>query len=492
MASIDVLLNRSVGTIDRRIFGGFIEHLGRCVYGGIYEEDSPLSDKRGFRTDVLSAVRELAPTHVRWPGGNFVSNYHWADGIGPVDQRPRRADLAWHAEESNRFGTDEFMAWCEEVGTEPVLCFNMGTGTMEEALAWVEYCNGTGNTYWANKRRENGHPEPYNVRCWGLGNEIWAPWQIGQRTPENYVETARVWARALKRMDPEISLVSCGKTGIDDWDRIVIDGLAQFIDLHSVHLYSGDDDYWANVLGPHYTERAIQNTRALIDRARYFQHINREIGVAYDEWNVWYRTDDEQLDERYNLADTLAVATYLNIFVRRCRTIRMANLAQLVNVIAPIVTSPDSLFLQGIYYPLQLMTRATKEVGVDVFVKSGVHVHTDPPGLRRPHRVAGLGPFQYLDVAASRDAGSRQLTLSVVNRDPEHALATRVALHGGRASGRMTGHEVNGAHPGVINTPEQPGQISVRRFEQRVRGDDFDITFPPHSFTVLELDLAGH
>ena len=164
MASIDVLLNRSVGTIDRRIFGGFIEHLGRCVYGGIYEEDSPLSDKRGFRTDVLAAVRDLAPTHVRWPGGNFVSNYHWADGIGPVDQRPRRLDLAWHAEETNRFGTDEFMAWCEEVGTEPVLCFNMGTGTMEEALAWVEYCNGTGNTYWANKRRENGHPEPYNVR----------------------------------------------------------------------------------------------------------------------------------------------------------------------------------------------------------------------------------------------------------------------------------------------------------------------------------------
>ena len=491
MARIDVLLERPVGTIDRRIFGGFVEHLGRGVYGGVFDEGSPLADERGFRTDVLTAVRGLAPPQVRWPGGNFVSGYHWTDGIGPVARRPRRLELAWHSEESNRFGTDEFMAWCQAAGTEPVICLNMGTGTLEEALAWVEYCNGTGDTYWASQRRANGHPEPYGVRCWGLGNEMYGDWQLGHRTAEDYVTTARVWARALKRLDPGLSLISCGQSGIQDWDQIVIDGLAPVIDFHSIHLYTGSDDYWSGVLAPHYAERMLTMTRALIDRARYRQRIDREIGVAYDEWNVWYRTDDDLLEERYTLADTLAVATFLNVFVRRCRTVRMANLAQLVNVIAPIVTSPRGLFLQGIYFPLQLMARATREVGVDVFVKSGAHVHADPPGARWPQqRVAGLGPFQFLDVAASRDAATRQLTVSVVNRDPGRALATRIQLHGAAARGKLTGHEVNGADPGVVNTAEHPGQISVRRFEQRVRGDGLDLTFPPHSFTVLEIPLS--
>jgi alpha-L-arabinofuranosidase len=490
MASIDVMVNRPLGTIDRRIFGGFIEHLGRCIYTGVYDEGSPLADDQGFRKDVLDAVRGLAPPQVRWPGGNFVSNYHWTDGIGPVDQRPRKLELAWHTEESNRFGTDEFMAWCQAVGTEPVICLNMGTGTMEEALAWIEYCNGTGNTYWASKRRENGHPEPYNVRMWGLGNEMYGEWQVGHRTAEDYVATAKVWGRAIKRLDPELSLVSCGNQGINDWDQIVIDGLAPIIDYHSLHLYTGSDDYWTNVLAPHYTERMLGLVRELIDRARYRQRINREINVAYDEWNVWFRTDDGQLEERYNLSDTLAVATFLNIFVRRSRTVKVANFAQLVNVIAPIVTSPQGMLLQGIYHPLQLMSRATREITVDTFVKSGAHAHVDPPGQRWRHRVGGLGPFQFLDVAASRDAGARQLTLSVVNRDPERILPTRIQLHTAKATGKMTGHEVNGAHPGVVNTFEQPNEIGVRRFEQRVKGDVIEVSFPPHSFTVLEMDLA--
>jgi len=490
VARIDVRVNRPVSTVDRRIFGGFTEHLGRCIYGGVFDEGSALAGPEGFRGDVLTAVRDLRISNIRWPGGNFVSGYHWADGIGPAAGRPRRPELAWHSEESNRFGTDEFMAWCAAAGAEPVLCLNMGTGTLDEALAWVEYCNGTGDTYWANRRRANGHPEPYRVRHWGLGNEMYGDWQIGQRTVADYVTHARQWAKALKFLDPSISLVSCGQSGVDDWDRAVIDGLARFVDFHSIHLYTGSPDYWANVLAPHFAERALAVAGALIDRARYVQHIERDIGIAYDEWNVWYRTDDGRLEERYDLADALAVATYLNIFVRRCATVRMANLAQLVNVIAPIVTSPDGMFAQTIYHPLRLMSAATQDVAVDTATDSGTHAHTDRGEDRWPHRVADLGPFQLLDVAASRDTGGRQLAVSVVNRDPGRALATRIRLDGAQASGAMTVHEVTGERPDAVNSLAQPDRVSAHSSKRDVAGDVIDVTFPPHSFTVLEVQLA--
>jgi alpha-N-arabinofuranosidase len=490
VARIDVLTDQPIGSLDQRIFGSFTEHLGRCVYGGIFDEGSPLAGPEGFRNDVLAAVRDLGVRNVRWPGGNFVSGYHWTDGIGPVDARPRRPELAWHSEESNRFGTDEFMAWCAAAAVEPVLCLNMGTGTMDEALAWVEYCNGTGDTYWASRRRANGHAEPYRVRYWGLGNEMYGDWQIGQQTAAEYVKQARQWAKALKFLDPGISLVSCGQTGMDDWDRVVVEGLARYVDFHSIHLYTGSSDYWSNVLAPHFAERALAATGALIDRTRYQQRIDHEISVAYDEWNVWYRTDDGRLEESYNLADALAVATYLNVFVRQCRTVRMANLAQLVNVIAPIVTSPDGMFLQSTYHPFRLMVTASQEVAVSTFVDSGTRAHSDQAGDRWSHRVADLGPFQLLDVAASRDPGSRRLTISVVNRDPERELATRIRLLDAAATGTMTVHEVNGSRPEAANSFAHPEDVSVNTTKHEVGGAHIDISFAPHSFTLLEVELG--
>ncbi len=239
---------RPVGRLDRKVFGGFVEHLGRCIYGGLYEEDSPLSDDRGFRKDVLGLLRELRLGVLRWPGGNFVSNYHWADGIGPIHSRPRRPELAWGGEESNRFGTDEYLAYCAELGTEPYICLNMGTGTLEEALAWVEYCNSAANTAWAGRRRENGRAEPWRVTYWGLGNEMYGDWQVGAFTAEEYVREATRWARAIRMLDPQAKLVSCGMNGWNEWDRVVIDGMASLVDYHSLHIYTGSDDYWTNVL----------------------------------------------------------------------------------------------------------------------------------------------------------------------------------------------------------------------------------------------------
>ncbi len=291
---------RPIGKIDRNIFGGFIEHIGRCIYGGVFDEGSNLSDRRGFRQDVLQLLRELRMGVVRWPGGNFVSNYFWTDGIGPRDSRPRRAEVAWHAEESNRFGTDDFLVYCTELGVTPYICLNMGTGTLPEALAWVEYCNSAARTYWADRRRDNGHPEPYNVPYWGLGNEIYGDWQVGQMSADEYVGTASRWAKALRRLDPDIKLVSCGLNGWDEWDRVVIDGLASLVDLHSLHLYTGSDDYWTDVLSPYQSERAIIYTSTLLRRAAYLQRLPRAPKIAYDEWNVWYRTDDGQLEEEYD------------------------------------------------------------------------------------------------------------------------------------------------------------------------------------------------
>ena len=215
---------------------------------------------------MLDAARPLRFPHLRWPGGNFVSGYHWLDGVGPKDQRPRRTELAWYAEESNRFGTDEFIEYCRELGTEPFICVNMGSGTQDEAQAWVEYCNGTGNTSWANLRRQHGHPEPYKVRYWGLGNEMYGSWQIGNMNAHDYVKKARAFAMVMKRTDPSIELIGCGQNGWSEWDEIVLGGLAEFVDYHSIHLYTGSPDHYSTVFQSHQAERAVRICAAL-DRA---------------------------------------------------------------------------------------------------------------------------------------------------------------------------------------------------------------------------------
>jgi alpha-N-arabinofuranosidase len=474
------------------MFGGFIEHLGRCIYGGIFEPGSPLADEHGFRRDVLDAARQLHMPLLRWPGGNFVSGYHWTDGIGPVDRRPKRLDLAWHAVEPNFFGTDEFIEYCRALDVEPYICLNMGTGTLDEARAWVEYSNGVSDTYWANLRRANGHPEPYGVRYWGLGNEMYGAWQIGHLTPEEYVLAAQRWADALRRTDPNIELVGCGKDGWSEWDRIVVDGLASYVNYHSIHIYTGSDDYWSNVLAPHQAERALHVCKALIDRARYLQHVEREVGIAYDEWNVWFRERAEVsgLEEHYTLADALAVATYLNIFVRHCQSLRIANLAQLVNVIAPIVTNKDGLFLQTIFHPIRLSAEYTQAIALDPVVMCDTVIHRDLTDAPWPHRVADLGPFKLLDVAASRDEAGKRLTLSVVNRSPERAIPTTLELGRAVNGNGSRIHSVAGPSPMAANSFAETNRVGVTTQPLEASGNRIEVVFPRHSISCLELSLA--
>jgi alpha-N-arabinofuranosidase len=498
MAHIGLDLARRIGTVDPRIFGQFIEHLGRCIYGGIYEEGSPLSDERGFRRDVLDAARPLRSPILRWPGGNFVSGYHWLDGVGPKDRRPRRTDLAWYAEESNRFGTDEFIEYCRVLGTEPFICVNMGSGTMDEAQAWVEYCNGTGDTSWANLRRQHGHPAPYRVRYWGLGNEMYGGWQIGNMNAHDYVKKARAFAMVMKRTDPSVELIGCGQNGWSEWDEIALSGLAEFIDYHSIHLYTGAPDHYATVFQSHQAERAVRICAALIERVRYAQRIAHPIHIAFDEWNVWYRTRSHEdrvggVEERYNLSDALAVATYLNGFIRNCRTVRMANFAQLVNAIAPIFTTRQGLFLQTIYHPLRLYAEHTLEVALDVHVASETYdlaPEQETGGGGRVHHVSDLGPFPLVDAAATCDAGGRQASVVLVNRDRDRDLPATLALTGGAIAGSVRAWEVNGPEVTAMNSFEHPRRVDVRERQLQARGAALELVLPAHSITLLRFDTG--
>ncbi|MDQ4100341.1 MAG: alpha-N-arabinofuranosidase [Chloroflexota bacterium] len=494
MARVRVDLDRTLGRVDERIFGGFIEHVGRCIYGGIYDEGSPLSDARGFRTDVLDAIKQLRVPVLRWPGGNFVSGYHWTDGVGPADERPRRRELAWHAIESNRFGTDEFIAYCRALGAEPYICVNMGTGTIDEAANWVEYCNGTGDTYWADLRRRNGHPEPYNVKYWGLGNEMWGGWQIGALSAEDYVKKAREFAKVMRWTDPSIELVGCGHSGLSDWDRIVLVGLAPFVHHHAIHIYTGSNDFARNVFAPHQAERALRVCQALIDQTRFNGQIQHEITVAYDEWNVWFRARKAEtgLEEPFTLSDALAVATFLNIFVRACRTVGMANLAQLVNAIAAITTSPDGLFYQAIYHPFRLLAQSTQRIALDAWVESPtMTLEPEPPHTSDASRIADLGPFSLLDVAATRDETRSRLTLSIVNRSADAALATAIELSQPLPRQTVTVAEVNGDVVDVPNSFAHPDVVSVRESHIDVAGDRVDLNVPAHAHVVMTLELGS-
>jgi alpha-N-arabinofuranosidase len=491
VTTVSIDPTRPLGSVDRRIFGGFVEHLGRCIYGGLYEPGSRLSDNRGFRTDVLDLLKDLRLSVLRWPGGNFVSNYHWTDGIGPRDTRPVRPELAWGGTESNQFGTDEFIQYCAELGAEPYICLNMGSGTLEEALAWVEYCNSARSTYWADRRRANGHDQPYDVHWWGLGNEIYGPWQVGALSADEYVAEATRWARAIKMIDPAARLVSCGELGWTDWDATVIDGMAGLVDLHSIHIYTGSDDYWSNVLAPHAAERAISTATTLLRRAAYNHQLDRAPRLVYDEWNVWFRQMTGALEERFVFSDALAVGLYLNIFVRHSASVAMANLAQMVNAIAPIVTSPQDAVVQPIYFPFLLHAQGHLETAVDAYVTGPT---VEPPAelkTRWPYPITNLGPFPLVDVAATVDQPRRRLAITLVNRS-EHSERVRVRLRDGALTGParlrcLTGTGKALQADGITGVEES----DLATGTANPREGELVLDLPDRSFSLVEADITA-
>ncbi|RWA04060.1 hypothetical protein EKO27_g11045 [Xylaria grammica] len=439
---IEVDAAKRLSKIDPMTYGGFTEHMGRCIYGGIYDPGNPLSDASGFRKDVLEALRELDVPVIRYPGGNFCATYHWQDGVGPRDKRPSRPELAWLGTETNQFGTDEFMAWLSVLSeglpegkrVEPYMCLNMGTGTLDEALAWVEYCNGTRDTYYANLRRANGHPEPYRVKYWALGNEVWGPWQIEQMTAEDYAKKAFQWTKALRLLDPDIVLVLCGQDGTASWDHTVLQACVPVVDMHSIHVYTAaGTSHIKNVTAPLAAERAIRITASLIELAR----IERGVPGA---------------EETYTLSDALAVAVWLNVFVRQSRYIGMANIAQTVNVISPLMTTPPRH-------------------------RQAVHLVAAPPLLQVHARLDRRHPCAPAHVSAAVDEQG-YVSLAVVNISETEDFDAELR---GVAGKDVTVYTVNAPQATATNTE---GKEEVSLAESTWKGEG-GYKFPKHSFTML-------
>jgi alpha-N-arabinofuranosidase len=324
---------------------------------------------------------------------------------------------------------------------------------------------------------------------------MYGSWQIGNMNAHDYVKKARAFAMVMKRTDPSIQLVGCGQTGWNEWDEIVLGGLADLIDFHSIHLYTGSADHYTTVLSSHQAERAIRICAALIERVRQLQRIEHPIHIAFDEWNVWYRTRSHEdrvggVEERYNLSDALAIATYLNGFIRHCQVVRIANFAQLVNAIAPIFTNPTGLFLQTIYHPLRLYAEHMHEIALDVHVSGETYdlpAAQETASVGRVHHVSDLGPFQLLDVSATCDEAGRALTIAVVNRDHARDLPATIDLTGASVAGAADAWEVNGPDVGATNSFETPRAVDVRPRRVDLRGSRFDYTFPAHSITILRM-----
>ena len=370
-AKLTISKNEKIGLIDRRIYGSFIEHLGRAVYEGIYEPEHSNADDMGFRQDVIELVKELEVPIVRYPGGNFVSGYNWEDGIGDRSKRPRKLDLAWMSIETNQVGVDEFQEWAKRANTDVMMAVNLGTRGPDEARCLVEYCNGETDTYYANLRRQNGFEKPFGFKLWCLGNEMDGWWQICHKTAEEYGRTATEAAKVMKWVDPSIELVACGSAGCDmptygEWERTVLDHTYDYVDYLSLHCYFGNNakntlDYLARA---EEMDSFIKNTAKICDEIKAKKNSDKTIHLSFDEWNVWYRTRDEEkriekwqiaphlLEEKYNFEDALLVGCMLNTLQNNCDRVKIACLAQLINVIAPIMTEKNGkAWKQTIYYP---------------------------------------------------------------------------------------------------------------------------------------------
>jgi len=495
--------------LDRRLFGSFLEHLGRAVYGGIFEPSSPLSDVTGFRNDVADCIQHMNVPIVRYPGGNFVSGYNWLDGVGPVDERPSFLDKAWNSTETNRFGTNEFMQWCKKVGTEPMLALNLGTGTPEMAAAWVDYCNTAAGTRWSDLRREHGYENPHGVRYWCLGNEIDGPWQQGHKTAEDYGRLAAETCRAVRAVDTSVELIAAGSSNTQlssylGWDRTVLEQCYDEVDAISLHNYYGNTEEWTGNDSSRYLamnldmERQINEVAAVCDQVRKQRGSTRSLWLSFDEWNVWYRTHNESfmdgheqiapplLEEEYNLEDALLVGGLINTLLRHSDRVRIACLAQLVNVIAPIMTQPDAVLLQSIYYPYYWALKFARGRVLDVFLEGGSYpIKAD--GLR--HDFAREADVPYIDVAATVDDDSQQASVFILNRDLNQEREL-VLDWKNLTPGEVIGCQVlTGPDLKVCNTFEHPDRVRPQTMDHPVPGDSMTLSLPSASYTVLNIAL---
>jgi alpha-N-arabinofuranosidase len=504
---------RRIAPVSHELFGSFLEQLGRAIYEGVYEPGSRFADEHGFRTDVANEVRELGVPIVRWPGGNFVSGYHWLDGVGPKDKRPTVLDRAWNTLETNQFGTNEFIEWTRLVGTEPMLGLNFGTGSAEDAAALVEYCNVAGGTKWSDLRRAHGFAQPHGVKFWCVGNEMDGPWQIGHMPAFEYGLKATDAARQMRAVDPTIKLIACGSSGpfmptYIEWDRTVLEQCYDVVDGISLH------HYWGNTEETHHDsqiymamnlamDRQIHEISSVCDTVRAQQRSGKQLWLSFDEWNVWYRArggdfanghgkpHPHLLEEPYNLEDALLVGGLANSLIRNSDRVKVACLAQLVNVIAPIATNENGILRHTIYYPYAWALKYAHGHALNIQCEGpGYQVSTlgrpvEDNGLPLP----GFGEVSWVDAAATIDPDKKVAALFLFNRNlnqpQEVELDWRDAAPSAvRAFVTMTGPDLKAG-----NTFADPKRVTPQTLDNPKAGSRMTLQLPARSYSVLSLDL---
>ncbi len=496
-ATINLHSKFQIDTVDDRIFGGFLEHLGRCIYQGVYEADHSLSDKDGLRSDLSDALKELGVTIVRYPGGNFASGYHWEDGVGDHTERPTVRELAWQSLESNQFGTDEFINLCKKLNWQPMLAVNLGTGSPEEARNWVEYCNAVAGTQFADKRASNGNQEPLSVPIWCLGNEMDGPWQLGHVPVDEYCNRAQMAAKMMKDCDPNIELVACGSSGPQmptfvEWDHRVMQRLdphfAEYISLHRyVGNTEGDSEDYLGI------SKAIDSQIESIDASARAAAAGRGSGrrtyLCFDEWNVWYRARTREdrdgagkfapplLDETYNFEDALVVAMFLLSFIRHADVVKIANLAQLVNVIAPIKTAANGVLKQSIYHAFRMV--ASRKGGQSL--RQAVDCET--------YETKSHGEVPYLDSAVMVDGD--ELKCFVINRNLKEALDLSIDCADRPIESVNDSELLSHADLNAENSWENPDEINTSALSNvTLQHGRAQIELPPQSFAAVSFQLG--
>jgi len=486
-----------IGKIDRRLYGSFIEHLGRAVYGGIFEPGHPSADEDAFRTDVLELVRELGVPIVRYPGGNFVSGYNWEDGVGPVEERPRRLELAWKTTETNRFGTNEFCAWARKAGAEVMMAVNLGTRGVDAARSLVEYCNHPSGTYWSDLRRCHGVAEPHAVKVWCLGNEMDGDWQIGHKTAEEYGRLARETAKVMKWVDPSIELVACGSSGrsmptFPQWEATVLEHTYEHVDYISLHRYfaRSASPSTANFLAKSLDMDAfIREVIAACDHVKAGKRTSKSVNLSFDEWNVWsFTVDNEkarnpwsiappQAEDIYTMEDALLVGCMLITLMRHADRVRMACLAQLVNVIAPIMTEDGgACWRQTIFYPFMHASKYGRGTALRLEVDSPCYTDGE------------FGDVPYLEAVATLGEDEESAAIFAVNRSTTDPLPIEADVRGLGDMSPVEHIVMRSDDLNARNTAEEPQKVTPRSDgDAAVSEGILRATLPRASWNVIRL-----
>ncbi|GAA5197725.1 alpha-N-arabinofuranosidase [Arthrobacter gyeryongensis] len=490
----------AVGTVNPRLFGSFVEHLGRCVYDGIYEPAHPNADADGFRTDVIELVKELGVSTIRYPGGNFVSGFRWEDSVGPKEHRPRRLDLAWHSTETNEIGMHEFSTWLEKVGSELMLAVNLGTRGTLEALDLLEYSNIRSGTELSDRRAAHGRAEPFGVKMWCLGNEMDGPWQLGHRSADDYGKIASQTAKAMRQLDPSVELVVCGSSSahmptFGEWERVVLTHSYEDVDYISCHAYyeekNGDlDSFLASATD---MDHFIESVVATADHVKAVNGSTKTINISFDEWNVWYLERFHKVDkiagldnwpkaprlleDAYSVADAVVFGNLLISLLKHADRVTSASLAQLVNVIAPIMTEPGGpAWKQTTFFPFALTSNLAKGVALDVRLEADTY------------STEAYGTVPLIDAVATHDADAAATSVFLVNRsrtDEATVTIDLTALDGAIVLGAQT---LSDADVYAKNTLEDRDRVGLQPNKSAaVRNGVVEITLPPVSWTALNL-----